>query len=576
MKRLRWPLLIVALALVAIGLLLFSQQTVLLPILPDEIEPATGGIYTEALVGSFNRLNPALDTYNSPDHDINRLLFSSLLKFDDRGLAYGDLAESWGVSLDGTVYNFSLRQNAVWHDETPVTSQDIAFTIDLLRHEASLAPADIRDLWSKVQVVALADKMVQFRLPEPFSPFLDYLAFGVLPAHLLGELTPQQLVESSFNLQPVGSGPYRFNQLIVEDGRIAGVVLQAFEAYYGNRPYIDQFVFRYYPDAASALDAYRQGEVLGINRITSDVLAEALKEPRLNFYTGRLPEMTLILLNLDNLDVPYFADPAVRDALMFGLNRQWMVDHVLDGQAFLANGPIFPNTWAYYEPVETMEYNPDQAIEILKKAGYTFPADSGRARSKEGGPPMNFDLLHPDTPKHSALAAAVQKDWSRLGVEVNLVAIPYDQMVTDYLDSRLYQAALVDLNLARSPDPDPYPFWHEAQVQGGQNYSKWSDRQASEYLENARVVVEMSERIKYYRNFQVRFNQELPALPLFYPVYTYAVDAEVQGVRMGPLFDLSDRYATVNSWFLLARRAAAGPADADLPVSLEAETTPEP
>jgi peptide/nickel transport system substrate-binding protein len=173
------------------------------------------------------------------------------------------------------------------------------------------------------------------------------------------------------------------------------------------------------------------------------------------------------------------------------------------------------------------------------------------------------------------VAQAVQRDWLRLGVQVTLRAVPYDQLVADYLGTRLYQAALVDLNLTRSPDPDPYPFWHEAQAQSGQNYSGWNDRQASEYLESARVVSDMSERTRFYRNFQVRFNLELPALPLFYPVYTYAVDSEVQGVRMGPLFDPSDRYATVTSWFLLARRAAS-PVDVSVrdDGGEEAEPTP--
>jgi peptide/nickel transport system substrate-binding protein len=554
MKRLRWPLLIVVLALAAISLLLLNQQTVLLPIPPEEIEPATGGIYTEALVGSFNRLNPALDTYNPSDHDINRLLFSGLLKFDDRGVPYGDLADSWGISFDGTVYNFSIRENAVWHDGTPVTSKDVAFTVEMLRHEESLALQDIRDMWSKIQVVPLADKIVQFRLPEPYAPFLDYLTFGTLPSHLLEGSTPQQLVDSPFNLSPIGSGPYRFVRLIVEDGRIAGIVLQAFDDYYSKRPYIDQFVFRYYPDSKSALEAYQQGEVMGISRISADVIADALKEPGLNLYTGRLPELSLVLLNLDNPDAVFLADPQVRDALMLSLNRQWMIDNLLDGQAVPANGPIFPNTWAYFEASEKLDYDPEKAIDLLKQAGYSYPAEGGRARAKEGEQPLRFDLLHPDTPRHLAVAQAIQRDWLRLGVDVTLLAVPYDELVGDYLNTRKYQAALVDLNLARSPDPDPYPFWHEAQTASGQNYSGWSDRQASEYLENARVVSDMGERTKLYRNFQVRFNQVLPALPLFYPVYTYGVDAQVQGVRMGPLFDPSDRYAAVGSWFLLSRR----------------------
>jgi peptide/nickel transport system substrate-binding protein len=555
MKRLRWPLLIVLLALAAIAVLLFSQQTVLLPVVPEEIKPAEGGIYSEALLGSFNRLNPLLDAYNPPDHDIDRLLFSGLLKFDDRGLPFGDLAESWGVSLDGNIYNFSLRENALWHDGEPVTSADVLFTIELMRSEDSLLSPDLRELWNKVEVVTLHEKMVQFRLPEPFSPFLDYLTFGILPAHLLDGVSAVELIDHPFNLHPVGNGPYRFDSLLVEDAQIKGVILSAFSDYHGERPFIEQIVFQYYPDSRAALAAYQGGEVMGISRLASDVLQDALNVPGLNFYTGRLPEMTLILLNLDNAEVPYFSDLSVRQALMYGLNRQWMVDYLHNGQAIVAEGPIFPNTWAFYDTTEEFEYNPDKAIDLLKNAGYSFPSDGSRARVKEDGLPLQFDLLYPDTARHRAVAEAIQKDWRRLGVEANLIAVPYDQLVSDYLDPRLYQAALVDLNLARSPDPDPYPFWHESQGVGGQNYSKWSDRQASEYLEQARVVPDMNDRTKFYRNFQVRFNQELPALPLFYPVYTYAVDDEVQGVRMGPLFDPSDRFTTVKSWYLLARRA---------------------
>jgi peptide/nickel transport system substrate-binding protein len=126
----------------------------------------------------------------------------------------------------------------------------------------------------------------------------------------------------------------------------------------------------------------------------------------------------------------------------------------------------------------------------------------------------------------------------------------------DYLEPRDYQAALVELNLARSPDPDPYPFWHQSQIISGQNYSQWDDRQVSEYLEQARVTDDMSERAKRYRNFQVRFASELPALPLFYPVYSYGVDSEVRGVSMGPLYDTSDRFNNLASWFLITSPVA--------------------
>jgi peptide/nickel transport system substrate-binding protein len=144
----------------------------------------------------------------------------------------------------------------------------------------------------------------------------------------------------------------------------------------------------------------------------------------------------------------------------------------------------------------------------------------------------------------------IAENWRELGVDATLKPVSYEDLVSAYLEPRAYQAALVELNLSRYPDPDPYPFWHQAQITGGQNYAKWDDRQASEYLEQARVETDVAERARLYRNFQVRFSSELPALPLFYPVYNYAVDDDVQGITVGPLFDPSDRFSTVTQWFL--------------------------
>jgi peptide/nickel transport system substrate-binding protein len=176
-------------------------------------------------------------------------------------------------------------------------------------------------------------------------------------------------------------------------------------------------------------------------------------------------------------------------------------------------------------------------------------------RAKEDQP-LAFELLYPDDQEYAALAKAIAQNWQDLGIDVTIKPVAYAEMVSQDLEPRTYQAALVDLSLARSPDPDPYPFWHQAQITGGQNYAQWDDRQASEYLEQARVTTDLNERIRLYHNFQVRFTSEMPSLPLFYPVYTYAVDNAIQGVTMGSLYDTSDRFATITSWYMLAQRAS--------------------
>jgi len=221
MKKLRWQILIVFLALVAIGFLLLGQQPSLLPVVP-EIKPVTGGEYTEGLVGSIGRLNPVLDHLNPVDRDVDRLIYSRLINFDDRGLPQYDLVESMGISQDGKIYNFSLRDNLVWHDGEPLTTEDIIFTIELLRDENIPTPDDIRELWNSVEAIPLNEQTLQLRIPESFSPFLDYLTFGILPKHLLEGFSPEDIVDAEFNLFPIGSGPYQFDQYIVDEGQIVG------------------------------------------------------------------------------------------------------------------------------------------------------------------------------------------------------------------------------------------------------------------------------------------------------------------------------------------------------------------
>lgn len=550
MKKLRWQILVVAVTIVIVALLLLSQQPVSIIPLP---EAAPGGVYTEALIGSMGRLNPMLDWNNPADRDINRLIFSGLMRFDSRGLPQPDLAESWAATPDGMIYNFSLRQNAFWHDGQPVTSDDVIFTIELIKSAGSLFPQDIKDLWSQIEVNRLNDKTLQFKLPEPFAPFLDYVTFGILPKHLLENVPADQLASADFNLQPIGSGPYKFDSLLTSGGQITGVVLTANADYYIQPPFIEQVVFRFYPNSAAAFDAYKQGEVLGVSQLSIDTLEPALREPALSVYSSRLPQMGLVFLNLNNPSVPFLQSEKVRRALLLGVNRKLIVSYILKGQAIVADGPILPGSWAYYEDIEQFDYDPDTAAALLKEEGYVIPAGGGGVRAKDGQF-LTFTLVYPDDAIHTQIAQAIQSDWALIGVKIDLQAAAYDSLVNDFLTPRNYQAALADLNTSRTPDPDPYLFWHQSEATGGQNYSQWDNRTASEFLETARTATDFTERARLYRNFQVVFTKDMPSLPLYYPVYSYGVDAQVQGVQVAPMYDLSDRLSLITEWYLVTRR----------------------
>ncbi len=554
MKKFRWQLIIIFLTGLIVGILLLLEKGGG-GITPSSSNPAAGGVYTEALVGQFKRLNPLLDQSNLADMEVDRLIFSGLLKFDSRGLPVPDLADTWTISGDGTIYTVTLKNGLKWHDGKPLTTQDIAFTVDLMRNGGDVIPADVKAFWGEVKDVVLDDTHMQFVLPETYAPFLDHLTFGVLPKHLLGDLSMDQIVSSPFNLNPVGSGPYKLTSVESENNVILGLTLTAFKDYAGSAPYISQIVFKYYPDSAAAFKVYQDGLAQGVSQITQDVLPNALAQPDLSLYTSRLPQISMVLMNMNDESVKFFQDVNIRKALYMGIDRTAIIDQVLNGQAIQANGVIFPESWAYLSSLSETDYDPTQAALLLKEAGYVITGEGSTVRMKDDVA-LKFVFSYPEDATHQKIAEMIQKNWQNLGADVTLEPVPADLFVTDKLSSKAYQAALVDLNLSSTPDPDPYPFWDQSEMTGGQNYSQWNNRLASDILEQARTTTDLTERTRLYHNFQAIFAQELPALPLYYPVYTFGINQQVRGVTVGPLIDTGYRFDTVTAWYLVANRTA--------------------
>lgn len=555
MRNLRWQLLIAVGGLILVVGLLVGQTPDLETAAP---QPVIGGVYVEALVGEIQRLNPILDSYNQTDRDIDKLIYSGLVRFDSRGIPTPDLAE-WAVTADATIYTFTIRENALWHDGQPVTADDVIFTYSKFQDEDYLGPEDLHALWSQINIIRLDDRRVQFQLPEPFAPFLDYLSSGLLPDHLLRGVSSSDLIDHPFNLQPVGSGPFQFDRFLVREDQIVGVSLVAFDAYYEERPFLERVEFRTFADATAALEAYRDGEVQGIADVNSAILPEVLESTDLNLHTARLPRLSLIFLNNKHPEKTFLNNKEFRRALLLAINRQWIINKVLSAQGLIPVGPIMPGTWSFTDSVSSTPFDPQLAAELLDSLDWKLPVGAvpgteEYVRSKDETA-LSLELVYPDDPAHAAVAKMVETSWSSIGITVNLLAVDPMVLQTDYLESRNYETALSDLNLMRSPDPDPYPFWHDSQAETGQNYSSFSDRNISIWLEQARITPDFGRRAELYRSFQNRFQDQVPALLLYYDVYNYALDAQVQGVSIGPLFDPSDRFNDIVAWHLLARRS---------------------
>ncbi|HET7090390.1 MAG TPA: ABC transporter substrate-binding protein [Anaerolineae bacterium] len=546
--------------------------------------PAPGGTYIEGVVGQPQFINPLLCSFNEPDRDICALVFNGLVKFDERGAPQPDLASRWTISQDdenyGLIYTFQLRDDVTWQDGQPFTADDVIFTIGLLQDPSFPGRPDIGALWRSVEAVKIDDRTVQITLQEPFAPFLDYAAVGMLPVHILNGVSAGELLDHPFNQQPLGTGPFHVKELVSEPGQPQRIVLETNPRYFGRQPYINEVEFKYYATAAEAFEAYRAGEIHGISPITAADLDLVRETPSLNLFTAPISGLSLIFLNTNDPNSPFFQEEDVRKALLLALDRQAIVDGALGAQAVVANGPFHQNSWAYDPDTPPIEQDISRARQLLARAGWIPSEDvTGSANGDDSdllpeadrpvaprietrrsdalrlksGVPLSFTLLV--SSDQVGVARAVANQWRVIGVNAEVRPVQIG-LASNFLQARQYQAALANV-VFDSPDPDPYPFWHETKASAGQNYSQFKDRDVSEVLEAARRVVDPTRRAELYRRFAQMFNEKVPAIVLYYPVYSYGVSQRIRGVQLGPLLTPADRLQTLADWFVIERRVIA-------------------
>jgi peptide/nickel transport system substrate-binding protein len=556
-RYIRWQILLIFLGVVLVGILL----TYLAANYTTVLRPGRGGTYVEGLAGYPQYLNPLLSGYNSVDRDICALMFGGLTRLSEHGEIEGDLARRWEAELtdDGLVYTFYLRSNAYWHDGQPVTAEDVVFTIGLLQDpEFPGLPELGTSVWQVVTVEQVDRRTVRFMLPALYAPFLDYTTVGLLPAHLLRGVRAADLPSAEFNLNPIGSGPFQLAEIEVQDEAITSMVLERYDRHYKVHPYLDRVQFRFYSSDQAVLRAYEDGKVQGIGHVSVSELERARAAPDLNLFSAQLAEYALVFLNMEHPDMLFFKEPEVRQALMYALDRELIVEQALHGQGLVAHSPFLPGSWAYKDDVFRYEQDLDAALARLDEAGWQKAPVSGVWR--KGRMRLTFPLLTSTEPERVEIAHMLAEQWATIGVSVTVeTASPLE--VREALEARSFGAILV--HTALPGDPDPYSFWHETQVENGQNYGGYVHRRTSEVIEQARIAVEQERREALYDEFQEIFAREVPALLLYIPVYTYGVDKRVHNVQMGRLAYPSDRFRTISDWWIVPKRVFVSEAEAE-------------
>jgi peptide/nickel transport system substrate-binding protein len=557
LRSLRLPLILLVVGVAAILFFVYQfipRSTVLVP--------AEGGTYREGLVGSPQAINPLLCPPTSVDFDLCRLVFRGLTRLDSAtGEVVPDLAD---VSVDNQLsYTARIRGNAAWQDGTPVSADDVVFTAGLLADPNFPGDPALRRLWQSVRVSKLDESTVRFELTQPFLRFVDYTTIGLLPKHVLSGTVAANLQAIPFNLQqPVGNGAWRVLEVKTLNGRVSSISLEPSATYSGVKPKIGRFVLQYYASTQAMLDAYRAGDLDGMANLSAADVPKVAAFENLTLYSAPQSRYVAFFINLrKDSGARVLADKAVRQALMFALDRDAIVREALRGRGTVANTPFIPNSWAFNATTRVYSRDLERARQLLLSAGYEQRTASTSAEAvwQKDGEPIGFTLTTPDSEPLQSVAQLAAQQWRELGIQVTVQ--PVRNIQRGQLQPHQFDVALIETLI--DGDPDPYSLWHSSQADSGKNYTGWNNPQADEALASGRTAGDRVLRYGLYTQFQEIFVEELPALPLYYPTYHYAVATRVRNVQIDNIIYASDRLRTLDQWLIGTRRVLPAEATAE-------------
>jgi peptide/nickel transport system substrate-binding protein len=351
------------------------------------------------------------------------------------------------------------------------------------------------------------------------------------------------LLDSAFNQSPVGTGPYRLDELTPERA-----VLTANSAYHFGQPYIQRLELRFFRDDGALMNAVRERDVDGAF-FHSGVGAgdfsylESRRDLSLSLLSSG--EVTFVYFNLRN---SIFQDRRVRQALLYAIERDALLAELLPDQSARADSPLPAGTWATTDSMSRYGSDANLADLLLNEAGWRL---SGGVRTNAGRS-LGFTLATNNDPVRVAIAQALADNWRAIGVDVKIEAGGTTTLVRDLLEPRAYQAALFAYQA--EADPDPYAAWHSSQTtSSGRNISSLSDARFDDLLQDGRTELNAERRAQIYRDFQELFAQEVPAIPLLSSTSLYVQRDSVRDAHPGYLDNPGARFWQVQNWYVRTR-----------------------
>ncbi len=509
--------------------------------------PTYGGSITEGVIGYPRYINPVLSVTDA-GKDIGTLVYSGLLKANPDGSLKPDLAKDWSVSSDGLTYTVNIKDDAVFQDGYPVTANDVEYTIKKATDPVIKSPAAPN--WDGVLVNVINNKQIQFILRKPYTPFIQNLTLGILPEHLWQNVRAEAFPFSQFNFNPVGSGPYKIEEIKTDKGGLPLYYkLIPFDKYTLGKPLLSAIYIRFYETENDLISAYQKGEInsLGsINPNNAGILANQgariIQEP--------LPRIFALFFNQNQNKI--FLDINVRKALSTAVNRNDIIQSVLGGYGTPVEGPlpyfVSPNQ-TDLSGNETSDQRIQAAKAILEKAGWKLSANGiYQLTVKKVTTDLAFSISTSDVPELKAVSQKLQDTWQKMGAKVTVQVFDSTDLEQNVIRPRKYDSLLFGEVVDRGEDL--FAFWHSSERNDpGLNVAMYTNIDVDKLLTQARTTTSEEDLTKIYQKLGTEISADYPAVFIYSPDFIYVIPKNLKGIDTQGITSPAERFLSASNWY---------------------------
>ncbi|MDQ0257799.1 peptide/nickel transport system substrate-binding protein [Evansella vedderi] len=499
-------------------------------------EPREGGSIVLGTSGEpviFNSLYHS----DSASADVTDLVFAGLTYTNENLEVQPLIAKSDPeISEDGLEWTYEMHEGVLFHDGEEVTAHDVVFTFEIFLHEDYTGPR-ASNFETLVSVEAIDDYTVKFTLSEVDAAFPTRVGYGILPKHLLEDVPVADLEDyREFNIdQPIGAGPFKFVEWVPGQN----LQLEAFDDYFEGRPYLDNVTFRFASDSNALVLLLETGDIDHMIAPTSEIATiETYDHVNLS---------SVLALRYDyigwNLDRPLFEDVRVRQALTHAIDRQEIVETIMEGQAEVADAPVSPLSWAYNDDVPAFDYDPDRAIELLNEAGWEHNDDG---IMEKDGEIFEFTILSNDgNTTRRDIGIIVQQYLNLIGIKVHAEQMEWGAFL-DQINPPNFDFDAIVMAWGLALDPDPTAIWHSKEIENGLNRSAYRNDLVDELSDLNTTILDQDERAEVLGQIYAQIAEDQPYTFLFYPQQFVAMNKDIKGFTHHPRVDMYK----VHEWWL--------------------------